>query len=499
MIYRKKLLTKKQDVLSLSYGAFNKGIDTKHDDNILPHRLGKMMYNYDAKEGSLRCGYGFSELMLPKYEDSGELRKISPLTDEGGGLDKLWFFRYYNEVDNKQTNYVFCHGLDNAFYYFRIFSVSGGRVPLGNKTMENPTGIVYMIDGQDCVIFTSPTDDMLVATNGSITLFQDAPKICSMCVHYERVFAILDGTGKKLAFSANLDPTNWDDNLDDAGYIEMADERGRLIKVISFNDYVYVFRENGVTRVSGYGDQLQFSVTNMFVTNSLIYGETVTVCENKVLFLARDGVHVFSGASAYKLDLGIEKLFEGVYNDNAKGLFWNGRYYLACRLNFNDGEVIGQENENYKNNALLEIDTKTYELKIMRGVDISDMIAVEDGQVSKLIATFRGEHIDKLGMLDESGELFGTPLKKVWVSPFSNLGYPGKLKRIKELTIETAEDCSVKIRTEREEKMYDVKLSEHPQRIRTDVTGEKAEISFISNGSGNLKISCPTVTIGIVK
>ena len=93
------------------------------------------------------------------------------------------------------------------------------------------------------MIVTSPTDEMLVY-NGVDEAYRvaQAPKISSMTVHYERLFATSTGESNQIWFSKELDPINWDINLESAGFIEMNDERGALLKVMSFLDYVYVFR-----------------------------------------------------------------------------------------------------------------------------------------------------------------------------------------------------------------------------------------------------------------
>ena len=88
-----------------------------------------------------------------------------------------------------------------------------------------------------------------------------------MCLHYERLFAVVGGERNRLAFSANLEPTDWTEDLSSGGFIEMQDERGGLNRVISYNDYIYVFRDFGVARVSAYGDQTDFSVSQLFISS----------------------------------------------------------------------------------------------------------------------------------------------------------------------------------------------------------------------------------------
>ena len=131
-----------------------------------------------------------------------------------------------------------------------------------------------------------------------------------------------------------------------------------LNRVVSFNDYVYVFRDFGVARVSAYGDQTNFSVSQLFISSAKIYGNSVCVCGDRIMFLSRDGIMSFDGYTTQKLNLGIESLLINVTNENCSSLYYNGKYYLALKLNFDDGEQIGCEsyNEGYINNAIIEVD-----------------------------------------------------------------------------------------------------------------------------------------------
>ncbi len=91
---------------------------------------------------------------------------------------------------------------------------------------SDPNALYYNINGEDVMLITSATDGMYVfhPTIPS-ELDSEAPKIISMCRHYERIFAIEEGKRNKIVYSSNLDPTNWDMEVD-AGYIEIIDEQG---------------------------------------------------------------------------------------------------------------------------------------------------------------------------------------------------------------------------------------------------------------------------------
>lgn len=86
---------------------------------------------------------------------------------------------------------------------------------------------------------------------------EGAPKVVSMCLHYERLFAIVEGERVQLRFSDDLNPTNWTTSATEGGYIELLDERGPMNKVLSFGDYLYVFAT------------LEFRVSQLLATSKI--------------------------------------------------------------------------------------------------------------------------------------------------------------------------------------------------------------------------------------
>lgn len=486
MFYSKKLLTKKVSTYKLNFTAFSSTMNTEIDDAILPHKYAKLSYNYKVSNGALSTGLGFEELTLPTdYNTTQNQRKIR--LDENSGIKAIWHYKYYSQQQQKPRHLLMYYTTEGYIYWmFVVHEIDPYTYKIATTSLYPngvPSAINYRLDGEDCMIFSSPADGMWkYKVDHGAEKIENGPCIASMCLHYERLFAVLEGERNRLAFSANLDPTNWNQELDEGGFIEMQDERGKLNKVVSFNDYIYVFRDFGIARISAYGDQTQFSVSQLFVSGALIYGNSVCVCGQKIILLTRDGLHTFDGYTMTKMQLGIDKLFKDVKNDNCSTLFYNGKYYLACRLNFDDGEKIGCEkySEGYINNALVVIDVKTNELEIYRGIDIASMLMLDDGNICKLIACFNGEYKQKIGQLTNDGLIFGNALKKVWTSPKSDMGFPSKLKRVKQLMVKSKYPCKIKISSEKQEKIYDIKPSNKTEVIKTNVTGEQIAVSFIS-------------------
>lgn len=502
MFYKKQLVVKKVQDYKISFSAFASGMNTETDEGILPYKYAKNCYNFTVKNGALKNGIGFSLLKLPKTSTNlSDEREIQTLSSDD--IKAVWVFRYFDQENNVPDYKILYYTTNGKIMRFDVFSNFPYVFDLASVLYPQsvPNAVNYKLNGKDYMIFSSKTDGMWIYTEGeSAQQIENGPSIVSMCLHYERLFAIIEnGEHNRLGFSASLDPTNFNQSLSEGGFIDMQDERGALNRVVSFNDYVYVFRDFGVSRVSAYGDQTNFSVSQLFVSSAKIYGNSVYVCGDKILLLTRDGIMSFDGYTTTKLNLGIEKLLQGVTNENCSSLYYNNKYYLALNLNFDDGEKVGCENykDGYINNAILELDLKTGDVNISRGMDIRSMIVLDNGNLCKVVACFNGEFKNKLGELNHSGVFFGTPLKKCWTSPKSNLGYPTKTKRLKEVLIKTKTPCKVQVKTENTTKTFNISGSEKSQRKKINVFGEQMEVSFICDTAGDTEISCPQITIGV--
>ena len=489
MFYKKKLLVKNSDRIKVKISNFAGGVNTQVDENSLPIKCAKLSYNYKMNNGALKTSLGFEPLKFIKNIQSSEERTLQ-FYDEISAVNNVWFYPYYNNAGT-QESFVLAVSADSGIYYAQIISSSKYIYNHDSSISFTsiPNAIYYNLNGNDVMIVSSKTDGLYVMdVVTSHTIDSTAPKISSMCRHYERIFAVDSTDRNRLLFSANMDPTNWDFDIDNAGYINLNDERGALVKVLSFNDYVYIFKEHGISKLSAYGDQTEFAISNLFVSSGKIYGNSVCLCGDRIVFLCQDGVYSFNGYSTSKLSLNIENLFKNVNNDNCCAAYFNGKYYLGLNLNFGDNKQVGCESyaQGYINNALLEIDLKNGDINIVRGIDLKALCAVEFQYVNKLVAAFNGEHKAKLGQLTENGKYFGVDLPKEWISSYSNLGYPNKTKKVKKVNLISKEDCQLTLKTDKEEKTYSIPGSSKTTTVLTNAVGEMFQFKFSSSAEAEI-------------
>jgi hypothetical protein len=304
-----------------------------------------------------------------------------------------------------------------------------------------------------------------------------------MVLHGERLFVTVAGERNAVWFSDDLDPTNWDASLTGGGFIQMMDERGALNKVISYLNYVYVFRSYGISRISALGSQSDFSVSNLFVAGGKIYPDTVALCGDTVVFLAEDGLYAFDGLSARRL----LKNLDGLVEDGASaiGSYASGKYYLAFRRE-TDGDKVGVESGEYENNALLVVELTSGRYALSRGMDIRNFCFLDDYGMTAVTRD------GKNGKVDKCGSLYGVALKKRWKIPKTDMGVVEK-KLIKELYLFTEYPCTVTLVGDEKRKtiLFDGKNTVQRKRLTfaSRRLGVEIESNVIKAG-----ISRPTLT-----
>lgn len=477
MFYRRELKLPSSKSATVEFASFKGGLNRKIDSNILPISYAVNTYNFFTKDGALKDGLGIDAISRKSFGAEGEIEFGD------GAIKKTWQYTRYDFDKGERADKLIAYKDDGYLYEMDINGGSSLQKIEGSYFLAEPHFINYRLNGEDVLIVSSPQDEMLV-WNGTDAPYRvpDAPKITSTTIHYERLFATSAGEQNAVWFSETLNPLNWDINLEGAGFIEMTDERGSLIKVVSFLDYLYVFREFGISRLTAYADQTQFSVSHLFTSSGRISGETIAICGDRILFLASSGLYAFDGLSTHRL---LGEITDDISNiELAKGCYYNGKYYLACRYNYNDGQKVLCENGDYRLNTVIEYDLQTKDFHILRGVDITSFSVVKIGNQELLTATLRGEYNNLIATIEPSGSYFGQPLEKVWQSPFSDLGRSDYVKTLKSVHMFTATDCLLEINADGNIYKLTISGGTTVQRINPNISFERISLKFICRKTG---------------
>ncbi len=448
-------------------GAFS-GADVKHDESVIGFSTAARIYNFDFSSGALRDGYGIgAHERVPIY------------------TKRYCVYRYYSEDAGRYIDQYVFQSKSGLFWYYdelraEIRLISGIAYP-PFEAMN------YRINGRDVLLITCEGYPLITWDGKILQINESTPQISSMALHYERLFVTSKTEPTKLFFSADFDPLNWSTSGNRGGYIELLDDRGEMNKVVSFADYLYVFRDHGISRITAYADVKEFAVSNLFVAAGRIFPETIQKCGSVIVFLASDGLYAFDGYECRK----VLTQLDGLIKEGVASAFYDGKYYLSCKADFGDGKKIECENTEYKANMLLVFDPLTGEYSVSRGMDIRFMSA----------CTFLGE--DFLAACDEekgggvivrNGKRFDTPLEKRWESPLSDFGMPDKYKAVREVHVDTETDISVSVLGDGKERAVAVKPG--VRRIRYNIRARQLSLSVQTN-TCDCRIKPPTVVYSL--
>ncbi len=444
-----------------SVGRFT-GIDIKHDESVVGFSAAAECYNYDFSSGALRGGYGISSyLYVPQ------------------SAKRFWVYRYYSEEAGKYVDqYIFQMSNGMLRYYDPVYK---GFRYLSGFTYGDMDALNYRLNSKD-VLLMSPAGGKLHVWDGDRFSEQEsAPIISSMALHFERLFVTSPTEPTKVFFSDDLDPTNWSTNPGEGGFIELLDERGELTKVVSFGGYLYIFREHGISRVSASGSQSEFSVVGLYVSAGRIFPSSIVKCGGLIMFMASDGMYAFDGYECHRV---LTEL-SGLISDPGASAYFDGKYYLSCKMDFADGKKVGCETGEYVRNGLLVYDVTSGEYSISRGVDIGFMN----------VCTYLGKDFlmasdnNKGGAISRCGKRFNDILPKHWRGPLTDLGMPDKIKSVREAYIDSDTECTIGIHGKRT-RSINVKPGTH--RIRLNVNEYNFALS-IDTTAPDCNIKPPTL------
>ena len=495
MFYKNTLTGKKSKESTFQFDMFGENQNKSQDETTLEVGESQLCYNFISQDGTLKSGYGFKNLSMPTSED--DLYTETEISIRGREVKTMWKLKWYNQQEDINCYFLFYFNDEGNICYDNLFKTRLDTFVLPTTFTQTPYATYYRKSGNDAILLSGEGQNLMVLTGSNIYTSENAPKIISCCNHYGKLFAITASARGTLVYNEDPDVLAWSDEK--TKDLDFSDERGDLNKIISFNDYIYLFRDFGITQVSEYGNDGQFSVSHLYKSNAYIHPKTIAQEGDNIYFLEGEKLKVFNGSSVKELKLGCLDIIKNIINQNAVAECFEGKYYLACRANFNDGRDVGCENfeGGYVNNALIVVDCQTQHVDILRGMDIKELLALTNPLKSKLVACFNMTSRNTIGELTTDGALlgFGNPAK--WISGKTDFGHSGKLKRVKSFLINSASDCTVTLQSDKTTKTFAVKGSDKVQKIRANVLGNQFTVKIEAEASDDVYISNFVLTVSV--
>jgi len=412
------------------------------------------LYNFDNTNKVLDVGLGIRDLLV--YMENDINSKTYVLNYASLGLEyinKVMYFKQYFASSGDTTHRLLLHGSDGKIYLYQMFSGANMLNWTYQLTFSTePIVLEYKKDGLDSILI-SANDKLVVWKTGRAPYeLTNVPTITSMCVYNDVLYCTIAGERDKIWYTENLDPESVGTESDGTKYLLLSDNCGGGARVVTFKENVYVFRDYGISRLNTYAKNGPL-YNQLYLSDSKIYANTVTVCGDFVVFITRDGIYKFNGATVTKVDALPNYVINNI-NDNAVATNLQDTYYLALNIDFGDNEQVGCEaNAEMKNNALIKLNLQDYSFQIMRGVDIKNMLTLKAEFEEKIIVTFNSLYKDRIGEITNDGKLFDEVLPKNY---YSNYVIQDDIDDVtlRKIIVDASKDIELKVITDNKEYVF---------------------------------------------
>lgn len=442
-------------------------------------------YNVRETENGIESGYGFKRLLLPTSAAGADVQFNTNATAVLGA----WQFTWYDNTDNVDKYYIYYINESKQLKYINILgkkSIYQTGITLNSAT---PSCATFRINNDnDMIFFSSPSDDTVGHGGSGKQVFDNIPKFISACWHGPYLFLITTGAANKLMYSTSKIDI-WND--DNTAEVAIPDLRGGMKKIISVNDYLYLFYEYGVVKLSLYSVGAKVSYSHIFSSTAQIYENTIAKCGNSVYFLTTEGLFALENGQVKRMDK--QPRFIKEKNSTACAECFDGKYFLACVCDFGDSKKIGIENQTYTNNAIIVFDAATQKYSYTRGIDIQSFFLIKTPIMQRLCATTRGTHKGHFAQLTYDGKFFGEDLPKCWQSKPLDFG---SLDQKEFLQLEFGGKTIGDMNISSSRRSCTLKMSHtisQPIKYKIKLFGDQFTLSFSS--SAELSVSYPRIKV----
>lgn len=132
----------------------------------------------------------------------------------------------------------------------------------------------------------------------TFTTIFESPAIYG-CSAGDRLFFVDDKNA--VHYCAPLDETDFSLTADDSGVLTPDYRYGKIIGMQEFDGSVYLFSEQGISRLETRGAAREFTLQAVRYQGGRIFTNTIVRSENGVCFLAEDGIYLCSGLDTKRM------------------------------------------------------------------------------------------------------------------------------------------------------------------------------------------------------
>lgn len=475
MFYKNVLKTPKKTKKTLKFNVFDQKTALNDENSVF--NAPATSYNFSLDKGVLSSDFGIQDFAMPTSPNKLETDTVIPID---GKVKRMWSFTWYSTGNDVLNYYLFYFNDENKLVYENLFNVRPFRFTVATEYTSTPVGVAYRIDHNDYMIFSTKEGQVYVYGNGYNKYLPDAPKFISICAHDELLFALSATERHSLVFSDNKNILEWQD--DTAKHIEFSDERGNLNKLISFDNYLYIFRDFGITRITSFSMEGDYNAQNIYLSTSYIHPGSIAYDGENAYFLTDDGFYSFDGNNVRKIDF----VTNGLHLNSCNAACYQSKYYLACRKDYAD--KIGCETGEFTNNVVLIYDTQSGTIEFVRGIDVNQILPILNPLKCKLALCFNGENENRIAEVTNGSKFFDENVQRLWESVQSDLGLGDSDKKLECFFVKTNGDVKISFIGDKGSKTHILGGSEKLQRIKCGLNFKTLKVK-IESSSEDIKIS----------
>lgn len=310
------------------------------------------------------------------------------------------------------------------------------------------------------------------------------------------VVGLLNDDPYSFWYSTSMFPKDWVTTGDVCTVQKVDTTLGKCLRIFKMEENLYLVREYGIQRLVFDVDSNKYQVQNVGQSIGRIFSESI--CQNgaKIIFLTTSGLYESNGSTVKRIFTNVEHMLIGY--DNTATICQNGKYYISTKFNFGDTKNVGIEsNSGHKNNVLICIDLETKLEKILRGVDVVQLIDINTSFLTDIgLMVFDGSK-NHLSRLNDTTTLYSAVLPKHWTSIPTDFGMPEKKKFISKFFITTKQALTLTLVVDKHKYVVSLSGSEHVQVIRPNLSGYTFSYSIDAQVS-NSEIYGMKVLVGYV-
>ncbi|MDE7336796.1 MAG: hypothetical protein K2N32_01625, partial [Clostridia bacterium] len=300
MYYEKKYSLRQPERKKFALSNFA-GYDENKKSRILPCDYVDCVYNYGFKNNKLVNSYGVSEFKMGDYV-------FPPLPEVEGKRGVFCTTMFvdgaprFTAVISYAKEIAFCVAGDTEWRFMKT-----------NRFAPHTCGTIYYINSDPCLFLAGDGGVEWFANNYFYTALTKS--VQDICLHYERLFLVVKDTHNSVWFSKAGNPMVWDHEIDKGGYINFDGTIGEVNAIKSFNNYLYIFCDYGIYRLTAYGDQTQFNLKKIYTSSGRIYANSVTVCGEYIAFAGDEGIFLFDGYDVSRYTTKVNNLIADGFED----------------------------------------------------------------------------------------------------------------------------------------------------------------------------------------